>query len=108
MSLTHSRKHMQRFRLFSLVAGAAALGLAASDPNVVWAGTGEPNSRNTIEPGRGVYKSTDGGTHWQFMGLANSQHVGRIAIDPRNANVVYIAALGPAWKSGGERGLYKT
>ena len=84
------------------------LAIAPSDTNVVWAGTGEPNSRNTIEPGAGVYKSTDGGLHWTFMGLEKSQHVGRIAIDPRNANVVYIAALGPAWKAGGERGLYKT
>src|SRR5262245_4503168 len=84
------------------------LAIAPSDTSVVWAGTGEPNSRNTIEPGAGVYKSTDGGLHWTFMGLEKSQHVGRIAIDPRNANVVYVAALGPAWKSGGERGLYKT
>ncbi|MDB4876718.1 MAG: hypothetical protein JWM41_3164 [Gemmatimonadetes bacterium] len=84
------------------------LAIAPSDTNVVWAGTGEPNSRNTIEPGAGVYKSTDGGMHWTFMGLQNTQHIGRIQIDPRNANVVYVAALGPAWKSGGERGLYKT
>jgi hypothetical protein len=84
------------------------LAIAPSDTNVVWAGTGEPNSRNTIEPGAGVYKSTDGGMHWAFMGLEKTQHIGRIQIDPRNANVVYVAALGPAWKSGGDRGLYKT
>ncbi len=84
------------------------LAIAPSDTNMVWAGTGEPNSRNTIEPGAGVYKSTDGGAHWSFMGLRETQHIGRIQIDPRNANVVYVAALGPAWKSGGDRGLYKT
>ncbi|HWH52750.1 MAG TPA: hypothetical protein VN651_14470 [Gemmatimonadaceae bacterium] len=84
------------------------LAIAPSDTNIVWAGTGEPNSRNTIEPGDGMYKSTDGGMHWTHMGLVSSQHIGRIVIDPRNANVVYVAALGPAWKPGGERGLYKT
>ena len=84
------------------------LAIAPSDTNVIYAGTGEPNSRNTIEPGNGMYKSTDGGTHWTHVGLVNSQHIGRIVVDPRNANTVYVAALGPAWKSGGERGLYKT
>jgi len=90
------------------VASFGMLAIAPSDTNIVWAGTGEPNSRNTIEPGAGVYKSTDGGMHWQFMGLRETQHIGRIQIDPRNANVVYVAALGPAWKAGGDRGLYKT
>ena len=90
------------------VAAFGMLAIAPSDTNIVWAGTGEPNSRNTIEPGDGMYKSTDGGMHWTHMGLVNSQHIGRIVVDPRNANVVYVAALGPAWKPGGERGLYKT
>jgi hypothetical protein len=84
------------------------LAIAPSDTNVVYAGTGEPNSRNTIEPGNGMYKSTDGGAHWTHIGLTNSQHIGRIVVDPRSANTVYVAALGTAWKSGGERGLYKT
>ena len=84
------------------------LAIAPSDTNIVWAGTGEPNSRNTIEPGAGVYKSTNGGETWTFMGLRETQHIGRVQIDPRNANVVYVAALGPAWKAGGDRGLYKT
>jgi len=90
------------------VSAMGMLAIAPSDTNIVWAGTGEPNSRNTIEPGAGVYKSTNGGGSWTFMGLRETQHIGRIAIDPRNANVVYVAALGPAWKSGGDRGLYKT
>jgi len=90
------------------VSAFGVLAISESDTNVVWAGTGGPNSRNTIEPGDGVYKSTDGGEHWTKMGLEQSQHIGRIAIDPRNPNVVYVAALGPAWKAGGQRGLYKT
>jgi photosystem II stability/assembly factor-like uncharacterized protein len=84
------------------------LAISKTDTNTVWAGTGEPNSRNSIEPGAGVYKSTNGGTTWTFMGLHDTQHIGRIQIDPRNANTVYVAALGPVWKSGGDRGLYKT
>ena len=86
------------------VASAGMLAIAPSDTNVVYLGTGEPNSRNTIEPGAGVYKSTDGGAHWTFIGLRETQHIGRVQVDPRNANVVYVAALGPAWKSGGDRG----
>ena len=84
------------------------LAIAPSDTNVVWAGTGEPNSRNSIEPGHGLYKSTDGGNTWRFMGLEKTEAIGRIVVDPRNANVVWVAAMGPTWKSGGERGLYKT
>src|SRR6478735_1506936 len=90
------------------VAAFGMLAIAPSDTNVIYAGTGEPNSRNTIEPGDGMYKSTDGGAHWTKIGLVNSQHIGRIVVDPRNANTVYVASLGPAWKSGGERGLYKS
>jgi photosystem II stability/assembly factor-like uncharacterized protein len=90
------------------ISSAGLLAIAPSDTNIVWAGTGEPNSRNTIEPGAGVYKSTNGGATWTFMGLRGTQHIGRVQIDPRNANVVYVAALGPAWKAGGDRGLYKT
>ena len=90
------------------VAAFGMLAIAPSDTNIVYAGTGEPNSRNTIEPGDGMYKSTDGGMHWTHIGLEASQHIGRIQVDPRNANVVYVAALGPAWKTGGQRGLYKS
>ncbi|MDQ6610904.1 MAG: hypothetical protein M3Y64_00610, partial [Gemmatimonadota bacterium] len=90
------------------VVSMGMLAIAPTDTNIVWAGTGEPNSRNSIEPGAGVYKSTNGGNSWTFMGLRETQHIGRIQIDPRNANTVYVAALGPAWKAGGDRGLYKT
>jgi photosystem II stability/assembly factor-like uncharacterized protein len=84
------------------------LAIAPSDTMQVWAGTGEPNSRNTIEAGAGIYKSMDGGITWKFMGLEKTQHIGRIVVNPRDPNTVYVAALGAAWKSSPERGLYKT
>ncbi|MEP6619004.1 MAG: hypothetical protein ABJE47_06815 [bacterium] len=84
------------------------LAIAPSDTNTIFAGTGEPNSRNTIEPGAGVYKSTDGGNTWALMGLEKTQHIGRIAIDPKNKDVIYVAALGAAWKATPDRGLYKS
>ncbi|MEO7454951.1 MAG: hypothetical protein ABIY52_01720 [Gemmatimonadaceae bacterium] len=90
------------------VTSLGMLAIAATDTNTVWLGTGEPNSRNTIEPGAGVYKSTDGGMSWALMGLEKTQHIGRVAIDPKNKDVVYVAALGAAWKSSPDRGLYKT
>jgi photosystem II stability/assembly factor-like uncharacterized protein len=84
------------------------LAIAPSDTQQVWAGTGEPNSRNSIEPGGGIFKSTDGGISWTAMGLEKSQHIGRIVVHPNDPNTVYVAALGAAWKSNPERGVYKT
>jgi photosystem II stability/assembly factor-like uncharacterized protein len=88
-----------------------SIGTVALDPNnpeVVWVGTGENVSGRHVGWGDGVYKSMDGGSTWQQMGLKSSEHIGRILIDPRNSQVVYVAAEGPLWSSGGERGLYKT
>jgi photosystem II stability/assembly factor-like uncharacterized protein len=82
--------------------------LDPSNPEVVWVGTGENVSGRHVGWGDGVYKSMDGGATWQQMGLKNSEHIGRILIDPRNSDIVYVAAEGPLWSSGGERGLYKT
>jgi hypothetical protein len=82
--------------------------LSLSDTNTVWAGTGEEDSRNSISPGNGVYKSTDGGRTWTNMGLRETQHIGRIVIHPTNPNIVWVAALGRAWGPNRERGLYKT
>jgi hypothetical protein len=90
------------------VASLGTLAIAPSDTQQVWLGTGEPHSRNSIEPGAGIYKSVDGGITWKLMGLEKSQHIGRIAVDPRNPNTVWVAALGAAWSSNAERGLYKT
>ena len=78
------------------------------DSNIVWLGTGEHNSQRSAHFGDGVYKSIDAGKTWKRMGLASSEHIGHIAIDPRNTNVVYVASQGPLWSAGGERGLYKT
>ena len=84
------------------------LAIAPSDTMQVWAGTGEPNSRNTISPGGGVYKSSDGGLTWKLMGLEKTQAIGRIVVHPTNPNIVYVAALGAPWNANPERGLYKT
>ena len=86
----------------------SALAMAPGDTSVVWAGTGEADSRNSISPGAGVFKSTDAGRTWTYMGLEHTRQIGRIAIDPTDPNVVYVAALGHAWGPNPERGLYKT
>ncbi|MDX1578621.1 MAG: hypothetical protein R3266_09050, partial [Gemmatimonadota bacterium] len=84
------------------------LAIAPSDPDIVWAGTGEEDSRNSISPGGGVYKSTDGGLTWELMGLEETQTIGRIVIHPENPDIVYVAALGAIWNENEERGLYRT
>jgi photosystem II stability/assembly factor-like uncharacterized protein len=91
--------------------GSFAIGAITIDhnnPNVVWVGTGENNVQRVVAYGDGIYKSIDGGRSWTNMGLKQSEHIGRILIDPRNSDVVYVAAQGPAWKGGGDRGLYKS
>jgi photosystem II stability/assembly factor-like uncharacterized protein len=90
------------------VSTVSALAMAPGDTSVVWAGTGEADSRNSISPGGGVYRSGDAGKTWTFMGLAETRQIGRIVIDPADANVVYVAALGHAWGPNRERGLFKT
>jgi photosystem II stability/assembly factor-like uncharacterized protein len=85
-----------------------AVAVAPSNPDVVWVGTGEPQNMRSSSWGNGVYKSTDGGRTWSAPMLPRSQHIGRIVIDPRDPDVVYVAAVGPLWAPGGERGLYKT
>src|SRR6266487_4582800 len=84
------------------------LAIAPSDTMQVWAGTGEEDSRNTISPGCGIFKSTDGGLTWKLAGLEKSGAIGRIVVHPTNPNIVYVAALGQAWAANPERGLYKT
>ncbi|HEX6314245.1 MAG TPA: hypothetical protein VFZ73_05270 [Gemmatimonadaceae bacterium] len=82
--------------------------ISQSNPDLVWVGAGESNNRQSTSWGGGVYKSTDGGTTYQLMGLANSKHINRIVIDPNNSDVVLVAATGPLFGSGGDRGVYKT
>ncbi|MEP6591687.1 MAG: hypothetical protein ABJC19_10940 [Gemmatimonadota bacterium] len=84
------------------------LAIAPSDTMQVWAGTGEEDSRNSISPGQGIYKSTDGGITWTLMGLEKTQAIGRILVHPRNPDIVWVAALGAPWNSNPDRGLYKT
>ncbi|MBL0937864.1 MAG: glycosyl hydrolase [Gemmatimonadaceae bacterium] len=76
--------------------------------SVLWLGTGENHSQRSAHFGDGLYKSTDAGKSWARVGLAASEHIGQIVIDPRNTDVVYVAAQGPLFSAGGERGLYKT
>jgi photosystem II stability/assembly factor-like uncharacterized protein len=78
------------------------------DSNVVWLGTGENASQRSAHFGDGVYKSSDAGKTWKRTGLAASEHIGKIVIDPRNSRIVYVASQGPLWSAGGDRGLYKT
>ena len=84
------------------------IAIAPSDPNVVWVGTGEANNRQSSTWGDGVYRSLDGGTTWQNMGLGETQSIGRVVIDPRDANVVFVAAVGHLYGPNEERGLYRT
>jgi BNR/Asp-box repeat. len=91
--------------------GAYSIGclkMDPSNPSVIWVGTGENNHQRQIGYGDGVYKSEDSGASWKNMGLKESRQIGMIAIDPRNTDIVYVAAEGSIWGPGGDRGLYKT
>jgi photosystem II stability/assembly factor-like uncharacterized protein len=91
--------------------GSYSIGYVAldpRDPHTVWVGTGENNSQRSVGYGDGVYRSIDAGKSWKKVGLEKSEHIGKILIDPRDSNTVYVAAQGPLWGPGGDRGLYKT
>jgi photosystem II stability/assembly factor-like uncharacterized protein len=85
-----------------------AIAIAPSDPNVVYAGTGESNNRQSSSIGDGVWGTTDGGKTWNHLGLEDSQSIGRIVVDPTNPNVVYVAAMGHLFGPNAERGLFKS
>ncbi len=82
--------------------------LAPTNPDVVWVGSGENNSQRSVAYGDGVYKSVDGGQSWNNMGLKRSLHIGRVIVHPADENVVFVAAMGPLWGPGGDRGVYKS
>jgi photosystem II stability/assembly factor-like uncharacterized protein len=91
--------------------GTSSIGCVSVDPRhplTVWVGSGENNSQRSVGWGDGVYRSDDGGKTWRNLGLKASEHVGMVAIDPRNSDVVLVAAQGPLWAPGGDRGLYRT
>lgn len=90
---------------------AYSMGAVVVDPNdssIVWLGTGENTSNRSTGYGNGVYRSTDAGATWRHMGLADSQHIQKVMLDPRDSDTVYVAAQGPLWNAGGDRGLYKS
>ena len=82
--------------------------LAPTNSNTVWVGSGENNNQRSVAYGDGVYKSVDGGKSFKNMGLKTSEHIGKIIVHPTNENIVWVAAYGPVWSKGGERGVYKT
>jgi photosystem II stability/assembly factor-like uncharacterized protein len=86
----------------------ACVAIAPSNPNTIWVGTGENNNQRSVAYGDGVYKSLDGGKSFTNMGLKTSEHIGNIIIHPTDENIIWVAAYGPVWSSGGERGVYKS
>ena len=98
-------------QVFDEEAASSAFGsvaIAPSDPNIVWAGTGEANIFRSSQAGCGVFKSTDAGKTWQHMGLADTYTIARIVVHPKNPDIVYVAASGHEWTFNSERGVYKT
>lgn len=91
--------------------GSYSIGCVTIDPNnpnTIWVGTGENNNQRSVAYGDGLYKSLDGGKSFEKVGLAQSEHISRILIHPNDGNTVYVAAYGPLWSAGGDRGVYKT
>ena len=85
-----------------------AITIDPKNPNTIWVGTGENNAQRAVAYGDGVYRSIDGGRSWQNMGLHESEHIGKIIVDPRNSDIIYVAAQGPLSRAGGDRGLFKS
>lgn len=92
------------------VLGIGDIALAPSNPDVIWLGTGESlkKARNFTMPGMGVFRSVDGGRHWQYLGLPDAYHIGEIAVHPRNPDIAFVAVLGHFWTPNPNRGLYRT
>ncbi len=90
------------------VSSIGDLAVSQSDPNIVWVGTGEPNNRQSSTFGDGIYKSTDAGKSFKNLGLKDTQSIARVALDPKDNNIVYVAAVGHLFGANKERGLFKT
>ena len=90
------------------IASIGAVAVAPSAPNPVYVGTGEADMRSQITYGNGMYKSTDGGRTWTHIGLENTRQIGRVAVDPRNANIVFVAALGHVYGPNPNRGIFRS
>lgn len=91
--------------------GTASIGTVIIDPgnsSTIWVGSGENNNQRSVGYGDGVYKSMDGGSSWKNMGLEKSEHIGRIIVHPENSAIIFVAAIGPLWSAGGDRGVYKS
>src|SRR3954467_5844748 len=90
---------------------AASIGdiaVAPNNPDIIWVGTGEANNQRSSSWGDGIYKSENGGKTWTNMGLRKSEHIGRVIVNPVNSEIVFVAAAGPLWGAGGDRGLFRT
>src|SRR5215467_11132838 len=85
-----------------------SVAVADSDPNIIYLGTGSDDVRSNVSTGRGIYKSTDGGQTWKFIGLYNAGQIGAVRIHPTNPNIVWVSAQGDAFKANSERGVFKT
>jgi photosystem II stability/assembly factor-like uncharacterized protein len=90
------------------VAAIGAVAIFQPSPEIVWAGTGEGNPRNSMSIGNGIYKTIDGGKTWQHLGLDKTERIHRIVLHPRDPNIAWVAALGQAWGQNAERGVFKT
>ena len=91
--------------------GSYSIGCVSYDPNnehTIWVGTGENNNQRSVAYGDGVYKSLDDGKTWKNMGLKTSEHIAKVIVKPGNSNTIYVAAYGPLWSEGGERGIYQS
>src|SRR6056297_2225992 len=90
------------------VASIGALAIDPLRPDIIWAGTGEGNPRNSVSGGYGIYKSLDAGKTWELKGLEETRHIHRILVNPDNSDIVYAGAIGSPWKPNSERGLYRS
>ena len=85
-----------------------AVAVAPSDPNVIYVGEGEQTLRGNVSSGHGMWRSTDAGRSWNYIGLPKSEHIARVRIHPNNPDIVYVAVIGNLWKPNTERGVYRT